>query len=99
MLDPSRQLTLPGIVLETIHQVDFEEELASRWFPVGRHVPIVIDPRFSGGLPTIPERRVTVATIRRRWLAGQAIDFIADDLVLEPPLVENVLRYAEKVAA
>ena len=44
-------------------------------------------------------RRLTVETLFKRWLAGQKIQFIAEDFDLEPSLVEDALRYAEKFAA
>jgi uncharacterized protein (DUF433 family) len=98
-LDEPAQWALPGFVLETIRTLDYELELASRWFPVGRGVSIVIDPRFSAGLPTILERRVTVEAIRRRFKAGYSMRFIASDLKLERNLVEEAVRYGDLVAA
>ena len=98
-LDLSGQLTLPGGVVQVMESFDFEGDLASRWFPAGKEVPIVIDPRYGAGRPTIPKRRLTVETLRKRWLAGQTFQFIAKDLDLEPTIVEDALRYAEKYAA
>jgi uncharacterized protein (DUF433 family) len=99
VLDQSGQLTLPGYVIEVIESFDFEKDLAARWFPLGKEVPIVIDPRYGAGRPTIPNRRLTIETIRKRWLAGQSFQFIAEDFDLEPVVVEDALRYAEKYAA
>ena len=96
---PSEQWTLPGLVIETLSALDFEADLASRWFPLGRGVPIVIDPRFAAGMPTIAERRVTVETIRKRFKTGMSIEFIADDLRLDNQTIEDVLRYGDRVAA
>lgn len=98
-LDSPAQWSLPGLVLETIHQIVYEEDLAARWFPVGQDQPIVVDPRISTGIPTIVGRGVTVKTIRKRWKAGYKIDFIAQDLALETSLIETVLQYGEQVAA
>jgi len=97
-LDQFGQWTLPGAVVKTLEDFDFEEELAARWFPVGRNVPIVIDPRYGAGKPTIPDRRLTVETIYRQWKAGQPIKFIASDFRLPPSLVETTLQYAESYA-
>ena len=91
--------TIPGLTIEVLDDIEYEAEFATRWWPVGKHLPIVIDPRFSAGLPTIPERRVTIHNIRKRWLAGQTIQFISKDLDLEGTTVEEALRYAEQVAA
>ena len=97
-LDSPAQWSLPGLVLETIHQIEYEGELAARWYPAGLNQPIVLDPRISTGIPTIVGRGVTVQTIRKRWKAGYKIDFIAQDLALETGLVETVLQYGEQVA-
>ncbi len=98
-LDTPEQWTMPGLLRETIDQIDYQHELASRWFPIGRSVPIVVDPRLSTGLPVIEGRGVTVQAIRNRFMAGLRIDFIAEDFAMDPELVETALRYGEKVAA
>jgi uncharacterized protein (DUF433 family) len=97
-LDQYGQFTLPGDVVKTLELFDYEEEFAARWFPIGRDVPIVIDPRFGAGRPTIPDRRLTVETIYKRWKAGQNMKFIADDFKLPFYKVEATLRYAETYA-
>ena len=98
-LDAPEQWTLPGLLRETIDQIEYDHELAARWFPIGKNVPIVVDPRLSTGLPVIQGRGVTVQAIRKRFYAGLNIDFIAKDFEMAPHLVETALRYSEKVAA
>ena len=98
-LDTPEQWTLPGLLRETIDQIDYHQELASRWFPIGRSVPIVVDPRLSTGLPVVEGRGVTVQAIRNRFKAGLRIEFIARDFEMEPHLVETALQYGERVAA
>ena len=63
--------TIPGFRIDVLDSIEYDTDLAIRWWPAGKERPIVIDPRFSAGLPTIPERRVTIQNIRKRWLAGQ----------------------------
>lgn len=93
-----QQWTLPGFVIETIKQLDYELELAARWYPIGKDVPIVVDPRISAGLPTIVNRRVTVQAIHKRFKDGRySISFIASDLKLKRDEVEEAIRYAEEV--
>jgi uncharacterized protein (DUF433 family) len=100
VLDSLAQWTLPGLVLETVKQIEYgEKDLAVRWFPVGKDRNIVVDPRISSGIPTIVGRGVTVQAIRKRWKAGHKIDFIAQDLALDANLVETALQYGEQVAA
>lgn len=99
-MDAPEQWTMPGLLRsETIEQIEYKDELAARWFPIGKTVPIVVDPRISTGLPVIDGRGVTVQAIRRRFKSGLRIDFIARDFDLEPDLVEIALQYCERVAA
>ena len=91
--------TIPGLTIEVLKNIEYETDLAAKWWPAGRDKPIVIDPRFSAGLPTVPERRVTIQNIHSRWMAGQDIAFISKDLVLENHTVEEILRYAGQMAA
>jgi len=100
VLDSPGVWTLPGIVSELLHQgFEYKDDLASRWFPLGKGVPIVVDPRYAAGVPTIPDRGVTIATIKDRFKMGQSINFIAKDLVLQRDQVEAVIRFADKIAA
>jgi len=99
-LDQLQQWTLPGIVQQVIDQLDYDLELAARWWPDGKDVPIVIDPRISSGVPTIVGRGVTVSTIHKRFTEGRlSIDFIAEDLRLERLQVEHAIRWGRKLAA
>ena len=98
-VDLPEQWTLPGLIQDTIDQIEYDQELASRWYPIGKTVPIVVDPRISTGLPVIAGRGVTVQAIRNRFKAGLCIDFIAKDLDMDRDLVETALQYCEKVAA
>jgi uncharacterized protein (DUF433 family) len=99
VLDTEGLRTLPGLVQAVIESLDYEDDLAARWYPMGKDVPIVIDPRHVSGEPTIPGRNVTIAGISKRFEAGQSIKLIADDLVLTPTQVEDVLRYRVRLAA
>lgn len=92
------QFAMPGLVQEALELFDFDEHdnMATRWFPAGRTVPIVIDPRFAGGRLAVVDRGVTVATIGLRFRKGkQSIDFIARDLQLTRHQVEEALKLAD----
>lgn len=91
--------TLPGLVQEAIEALDYEDDLAARWYPLGKGVAIVVDPRYGSGLPTIRHRGVTVGHIKSRFDAGQSIGLISKDLTLPRSQVEEAIRYADKIAA
>lgn len=97
-IDQPEQYTLPDLVQETLSQIEYEYELANKWWPIGKNVPIVVDPRISAGLPIVQGRGITVGAIHKRFKADQTIGFIAKDFGLKRSTVEDVIRYAEKVA-
>ena len=98
-MDEPTQWTMPALVSNIVDQIRYERKLAAQWYPVGDKAPIVVDPRITSGVPTISGRGVTVRIIRKRFMAGQEIDFIARDFELENTVVEQAIRYGELVAA
>ena len=97
-IDQPEQFTIPDLVQEAIGQLEYEYDLASRWYPAGRDIPIVVDPRISGGLPVVRDRGVTVEAIHKRFKANQKMDFIARDFKLKVGVVEEIIRFRETVA-
>lgn len=99
-LDLHGQYVLPFAVDDALQQFDYDEtktppfQMAQRWFPFGRHVPIVIDPHVSAGRPIVAGTRVSLVIIRDRFTAGESIADLADDFELAPAVVEQALRYA-----
>ncbi len=101
-LDEPHQWTLPGMIQisEVISQVDYKDQLVSKWWPVGKSVPIVIDPLYSAGTPTVAGRGVTVGTIYKRFTKGKLpVDFLMEDYDLEREQVEQAIRFGGKLAA
>lgn len=93
VLSAPGQYVLPNIVQEELKHFEFDgDPFVVRWYPYGKEVPVVIDPRRAGGAPTIDGRSVTLDIIRKRWMADEPIASIAHDYELKPPLVEAVLR-------
>ena len=85
---------LPNEVRQIIDQIEYLQELAAKWFPVGRDVPIVIDPQVSTGIPTVAGTGVTIGAIHERFKAGHKIEFLSRDYELEPSVVQTVIQYA-----
>lgn len=97
-IDTPEQFTLPSLVTEMMEQLEFELELASKWYPVGKNIPIVVDPYISSGVPVIESRGITVENIEKRFYVGkQNWDFIANDLELPVNVIQEVIRFAPKV--
>jgi uncharacterized protein (DUF433 family) len=94
-LNKSGQFTLPQQVINALELFDYEEEFAARWYPAGKNVPIIVDPRYSAGRPSIPERRLPISLLYKRWKAGENISYLASDYALPKDVVEEALRHAE----
>lgn len=90
------QWTLPSLVRRRVQEfVHLEDDgFAIRWYPRGRNVPIMVDPRFAAGRPAVANRGVTVDIIQRRSLnAGQSVEEIARDLRVPETAVEAALGF------
>jgi len=97
-IDTPEQYTLPDLVIEKVEELEFELELASKWYPVGKNIPIVVDPYVYSGVPIIEGRSITVENIEKRFYSGkQKWEFIASDLDLNINVVEEVIRFAPRV--
>ena len=95
VLDMQGQLSFPGLVAESLENFDWLDQWASRWFPVGKDVPIVIDPQMAAGRPTVENRGITIDTIMRRFTTGkQDPSFIAEDYDINEANIMNIIRYA-----
>ncbi len=79
--------------------MDFEEDVAVRWWPGGRDTPIIIDPRISFGRPYVARKGISTDAIRSRFLARELIDDIVDDFDLTEQEVEAALRFELPAAA
>ena len=62
-LDTPEQWTLPGVVKNEIDHLEYMGAWASRWFPLGKEMPIVIDPKISAGRPVLRGRGVPVQIV------------------------------------
>ena len=78
------------LFLET---VDYENELARRWWPMGREYPVVVDPEYGFGLPVVSGSGVRTEILAERARAGDADEEISYDFGLDASQVEAALRY------
>jgi hypothetical protein len=59
------QWVIEPVVRQYATQVKFDEETkaVTRWWPLGRDVPIIIDPAFGYGAPTLEDKGIKTANI------------------------------------
>ncbi len=65
------QWVIAPVIRELARQIEFEspEGLASRWYPLGRNRPVVLDPMVSFGAPSIAGRGVKTINIHDLFVA------------------------------
>jgi uncharacterized protein (DUF433 family) len=90
--DEGGQLEWDEIIGPLLKEFDYEHEgIVIRWHLAGRSSPIVIDPRFSFGAPTV--NGTPTWAVVGRWNAGETDSDIADDLGLTKEQVKAALRF------
>ena len=85
---------LPEAAVKVLGQMDYEDGFVSRWCPMGKDGALALDPQRAGGQPAIKGRRLRVVDIKDYFMAGESVNFLADDFDLKPQDVEAALRYA-----
>lgn len=100
------QLAFASIVRPYLHHLDFgDDQLAIRWWPMGRDAGIVCDPWRQGGRPILHETRVSVDALcgmydgERRTHPECAVERVAWLYEIRPDQVEAALRFREWLEA
>ena len=88
-------------IRDVLRDLEYDDEtgLALRWFPVGKDLPIVIDPQVSFGRPYVLHKGVSTDAVLSRFRARESLEGIADDLDLTQDEAEAALRFELPPAA
>lgn len=96
----SGQLVLTPLASRFMERVDFSEEPphgALRILPMGKDSPVVIDPEYSFGSPTV--RGIRTEAVAELVEAGEDIDEVAEDFSLKAAEVRAAVAYEWQLAA
>ena len=97
--DKSKQLNFSAIIKEFCHQMDFgKDQLALRYWPLGRNKSIVVDPHHQLGQPTIKNTNILAETLYRMYTAGEKINFIASLYDVSDSDVTASIEFFKKAA-
>jgi uncharacterized protein (DUF433 family) len=97
--DKSKQLNFSAIIKEFCHQVDFgRDQLALRYWPLGKEKNIVVDPRHQLGQPTIKNTNILAETLYRMYTAGEKVNFIASLYNVSRSDVDASIEFFKKAA-
>lgn len=81
--------------LETI---EYEGDVAHRWWPDGMASGVVVDPDFGLGVPVVASTGVRTEILFEVFLAGESEAVIADDFDLSVTQVEAAIRFEARRA-
>lgn len=83
----------------SLDEIEFDEstELARRWWPKGRDVPIVLDPAIAFGAPVLSGTRVPTAVLAR-FAEARTAGAVAHAFELPSNVVQAALRFEQQLA-
>lgn len=87
------QLAWTEVLEPFLQDLDYSFDVASRWWPMGRGCPVVIDPEYGFGLPVVAGSGVRTEILLERFQAGDLSQQIAEDFNLDPVEVERALQF------
>lgn len=94
-LDGTRQLNMEFIRM-FFQRLDFDDQnLAMRFWPLGREKSVVLDPSRKMGHPVIAQHNIYPETLFNHFLAGDPIPYIARVYQLSVEEVQHALEYCE----
>ncbi len=89
--DRKGQIGWVDFIADRVREFDYLRGLAITWHLAGRGSPVSIDPRYAFGFPAV--RGVATWSIRARFEAREPVEFIADDVGLDPEEVRRALEF------
>ncbi|MCP5278877.1 MAG: DUF433 domain-containing protein [Thiobacillus sp.] len=80
--------------------IEFDkDELARRWFPMGRSKAVVLDPAIAFGKPTITNVGVRTSTLYEAFLAERTKQSVAKQYEVPLSAVEAAILFEERLSA
>ena len=92
-----QELMLAPEVEAYLQKVEFDGDIAARLRPAGKTSPVVIDPDFSFGRPSI--RGVSTERIAELYRSGDAPEFLAEVYELPVEDIRAAIAYETQLAA
>lgn len=76
-----------------LEDVEYENELTRRWWPLGKERMVVVDPDYGFGLPVVEGTGVRTEIIAERHRAGDSTDEISYDFDVTREQIDDALRW------
>lgn len=82
-----------------LEELDYAEDFARRWWPLGRQHQVMIDPEYGFGLPVVAGSGVRTEIILERFRVGDLEHQIADNFNITSIEVQRALQFEIQRAA
>ncbi|MGB3683211.1 MAG: DUF433 domain-containing protein [Rubrobacteraceae bacterium] len=82
-----------------LRDLDYHNDFAHRWWPLGKDELVMVDPEYGFGLPVIVGSGLRTELVSERRDAGDTPQVIAYDFNLSREQVESALRLEDQLAA
>ncbi|MCK5833677.1 DUF433 domain-containing protein [bacterium] len=94
-----RQQEIRPFIKEYLEDVEFDRitNFATRWRPLGKDVPVIIDPNIAFGKPVVENTRIGTKTIFKQYLVENSIQNVADWFDISVNEVDFAIRYEREV--
>ena len=82
-----------------LKDLDYHNEFARRWYPLGKDEPVVVDPDYGFGLPVVVGSGVRTESIAEQYYAGDKVEHIAYDFNVTREQIKSALKLESQLAA
>lgn len=93
--DKGGQEAWPDLIAERLAQFEYEYDIAIRWFPRGKAVPIAVDPRIAFGAPIVLSAGVATWVLKERYEAGESISELVEDFGISLGDLQAALEFED----
>lgn len=93
------QITLRAIVRPLLDKIEFDEDnVALKYYPLGKDAEVVVDPKHQFGQPTIKGTNIRVDVLAQMFENGESEKSLQSLYELTPKQVSDALRYYRQAA-
>lgn len=96
--DKSLQYTIAGIIRQFCDKIDFQNDVAHRFWPKGKLNAVVIDPEHQFGQPIISNTNVLAETLFLLNKGGESVEFISSLFKISKDKVDDAINFYTKTA-
>lgn len=94
------QLAWASVLLPWLKELEFEQALAARWWPMGRKNYILVSPDYGFGLPVVAGTFIRTEVLQERFIDIGSIAQVAREFELPTDAVEQAIRFeSQRLAA